>query len=132
MKPVELEKILVATDLSAPSDEAILQAHERALAAGSRLSVCHVIPNPLRSDPLFPQVQLQDIMKLPELVRRVTAEIIERVTRVTGRDPEQVHVQVRDGTPYAEIVQAAEESGASLLVIGNHGRTGLDRVLLGS
>jgi nucleotide-binding universal stress UspA family protein len=38
----------------------------------------------------------------------------------------------RVGNPYEEIVSAAKEISADLIVIGSHGHTGLGRLLLGS
>jgi nucleotide-binding universal stress UspA family protein len=39
---------------------------------------------------------------------------------------------LRSGNPYEEIVNAAKELGVGLIVIGSHGHTGLERLLLGS
>lgn len=36
------------------------------------------------------------------------------------------------GVPFEEIVKAAEEEGADMIVMGTHGRSGLNRLLLGS
>ena len=38
---------------------------------------------------------------------------------------------LRSGNPYQEIVNAAKELGVGLIVIGSHGYTGLERLLLG-
>jgi nucleotide-binding universal stress UspA family protein len=39
---------------------------------------------------------------------------------------------LRSGNPYKEIVNAAKQHGVGLIVIGSHGYTGLERLLLGS
>jgi nucleotide-binding universal stress UspA family protein len=39
---------------------------------------------------------------------------------------------MRTGTPHQEIVDLATEEGADLVVMGTHGRSGLNRVLIGS
>jgi nucleotide-binding universal stress UspA family protein len=39
---------------------------------------------------------------------------------------------VLDGDPAQVIVQFARERGCSLIVMGTHGRTGLERLLMGS
>ncbi|MEK7715145.1 MAG: universal stress protein, partial [candidate division NC10 bacterium] len=36
------------------------------------------------------------------------------------------------GVPFEEIVKAAEKEGADMIVMGTHGRSGLNRLLLGS
>ncbi len=36
------------------------------------------------------------------------------------------------GTPFDEIIRKASEFEASLVVIGTHGRTGLDHIIFGS
>jgi hypothetical protein len=41
-------------------------------------------------------------------------------------------VHVRIGDPVTEILRLAEEIGASLILVGSHGRQGVQRVLLGS
>lgn len=39
---------------------------------------------------------------------------------------------VRDGPAHEEIVEAAKEVKANLIIMGSHGRTGLERILMGS
>jgi len=43
-----------------------------------------------------------------------------------------VETAVLEGTPYERIVDYADEVDADMLVMGTHGRTGVDRYLLGS
>lgn len=131
MKAQSAGTVVAATDLSTAADEAIVQAHARATATHERLLVCHVIVNPLRVDPLFPQQQLEDALNLPDLIGRTTGSVIERVQTATGRNAEEFDVEVTDGVPHAAIVRVAENARATLLVLGSQGHGGLDRVLLG-
>jgi universal stress protein A len=39
---------------------------------------------------------------------------------------------IATGIPYDEIIRKADEIGASLIVLGTHGRTGLDHLIFGS
>ena len=55
----------------------------------------------------------------------------ETVERVTGRGVDAVGT-VREGEPYREIVEYAADLEDGLIVMGTHGRRGLDRFLLGS
>ena len=43
-----------------------------------------------------------------------------------------VGIATRDGIPYHEIVALAQDKRADLIVIGTHGRGGVNRALLGS
>ncbi|MDS0281375.1 universal stress protein [Haloarcula onubensis] len=49
-----------------------------------------------------------------------------------GIDDVAVETAVVPGTPYRAILDYADEHGVDLIVMGTHGRTGLDRYLLGS
>ena len=59
---------------------------------------------------------------------RVVAETVERITD-EGVDAVG---EVRDGEPYRVILDYADESDCDVIVMGTHGRRGLDRYLLGS
>lgn len=124
--------ILVATDLSAPADEAVRQAHLRARADGVPLAVCHVIPSVSPSAPLFPQRYAAMDLARPELRERVLAAVGARVQELTGRSTAELDVHVIDGTPSLAIVDLAERLGVPLVVVGSRGASGLERVLLGS
>jgi nucleotide-binding universal stress UspA family protein len=41
-------------------------------------------------------------------------------------------VQFKEGEPFLEIIQMAKKESVDLIVMGTHGRTGLDHVLFGS
>jgi nucleotide-binding universal stress UspA family protein len=43
-----------------------------------------------------------------------------------------VETRLLEGEPARTIVDLAREAGADLIVLGSHGRTGLDRLLMGS
>jgi nucleotide-binding universal stress UspA family protein len=132
-------KVLVATDLSEAADEAIRQGHARARAEGGELVVCHVVPDLLRANPLFPQRTAEETARALQLEQRVAEAIEQRVTDLTGarpapdRSPEGTfRILVATGAPDAAIVRAADEVEATLVVVASRGATGLDRLLLGS
>ena len=58
-------------------------------------------------------------------------EIVENIADSVGDDV-SVETVVLDGNPYERILDYADETDADLVVMGTHGRTGVDRYLLGS
>ncbi len=128
--PANSGPILVATDLSDSADEAIRQADQIARSNGRELRALYVIPGGIQTHPLFPQLNQQDATEFVAIERAFGEQVSDRVRNCIGRDSVRVHVDF--GDPYAVIVRKAEELGASLLVIGESGATGLKRVFLGS
>src|SRR5437868_6656988 len=59
------KKLFVAIDFSPASDEALREAHDRAKLAGAQLAVCHIVPNELRSNVLFPQDTRSAALQFP-------------------------------------------------------------------
>jgi nucleotide-binding universal stress UspA family protein len=124
--------ILVASDFSDAADEAVRQAHLWAMRADCELSALHVMAGAVPMHPLFPQLHEQDATAAVALERQLAERLSERINRCIGRDLDSSSVYVDFGDPYAVIVKKAEQIGASLLVIGGSGATGLKRVFLGS
>jgi nucleotide-binding universal stress UspA family protein len=125
-------KIFVAIDFSPGSDQALKHAHERAASTGAQLAVCHIVPNELRSNLLFPHISRITALKFPLEMKRVAEAASVRVTEVTSRTEGQFELIVDDGTPQALILDRAEEWLADLIIMGSHGQTSAANVLLGS
>ncbi len=124
--------VLVASDLSDAADEAIRQAAQLASSGNRPLRALYVMRGGVQIHPLFPHLNQQDATEFVAVERAFAEQLTTRIQRCTGRDADAVRVYVDVGDPYATIVQKAEEVGASLVVIGQSGVTGLKRVFLGS
>lgn len=57
---------------------------------------------------------------------------VERVETEATREGVDVVTAVEQGVPHEEILAYADEHGMDMIVMGTQGRTGLDRVLVGS
>jgi len=129
---IKFQKLFVAIDFSPGSDEALRQAHQRAESTGARLAVCHIVPNELRSNLLFPHISRIAALKFPLETRRIAEAASARVAEITGRKDGEFELIIDDGTPQALILTRAEEWLADLIIVGSHGQTSAADALLGS
>ena len=124
------KKILVGTDFSEPSDAARRTAIELARRLGAELEIVHV------EEPLpayaFSEGALPDLPRLQEEVRSWAEREVEQQAKEARAAGVPVTTAVLLGTPANAIVEAARTDGADLIVVGTHGRTGFERILLGS
>src|SRR5215213_3294383 len=107
---MDVRSILLPTDFSECARHAVPVAAEFARLLGARVICLHVVE---------PVVQPVGWTPLAEPLP--AAELGGQLEESAARDE-----------PAAEIVRAAEERGAGLIVISSHGRTGLGRILFGS
>lgn len=127
--------ILFATDFS-PSSEAAMHT-TRALAQhlGARVVCAHAV-GPFRAAP-EPGAN-SDIEGFHAIYRADMAARTQRLQHIAdelGRHGIQASVRLLDGStgPVVETICAgAEDSEAALVIVGSHGRTGLQRLVLGS
>ncbi|UPG88230.1 universal stress protein [Luteibacter aegosomaticola] len=125
------QHILIATDGSDVSDRAAKQAIDLASRLGARVLALHVVPA-LPAYAYFAQ-GIEGAIPTPDEASREDAECLERVQRLAKAHGVPCELRsVVDGRPYCEIVAIAEREGCDLIVMGSHGRQGLDRLLLGS
>ena len=118
-----METIVVAYDATEPSKRALARAADIAEKFGSRLVVTSVTPVIMPSgthgtagiDPIDPPAQHQ-------------AELEEAQTYLSGRNL-KAELQPAIGDPADSIVEAAEQSGATLIVVGTREPTLLERLL---
>jgi nucleotide-binding universal stress UspA family protein len=110
--------ILAAMDLDKGSDELLRQADALARSYKVKLSVCHVLPEIFAVRPLYPQLHLDDALKLSELEAAVRDALLKRIRTVTAREPPQIEIEIDQGTVHAGILRAADNIGAGAVVVG--------------
>ncbi len=126
-----IHKILCPVDPNQPSRQVLRAAGELAHLFGSELIVAHV------------ETPAPAVMAGPEAVvvspPSVEREIMEssRKTLLEMIDQQELKglrtkVVVLEGDQALEIMRIAEEERVDLMVLGTHGRTGLDHLLYGS
>ena len=119
--------VLLATDGSAPSDDAAAVLRAEALPAGSTLEVLTVIE---RYRTLTDGGE--DAVELTEAAAREAEGNVTRCAATFERPGLAVSTKVRIGRATEEITAEAELFGADLVVLGSRGRGALASTLLGS
>lgn len=109
--------VLVATDLTPASDEALRQADALARALGGPLHVCHVIPDLLTVRMLFPQAQRRDDAVVRELEHYAGDLVRASIAKVTGRALGELRIGIESGSPHSGILRRAETVGAGVVVV---------------
>ena len=123
-------RIVVPTDFSGCSEAAWELAQRMAAALGSELVLAHVLveTTPYDEGPFT----MEKTKRVYEAARKWAEESIERWAGAARGKGLKVRTVLRTGAPYREIVELATDERADLVLIGTHGRGGLDRALLGS
>ncbi len=128
--PVHIERILCPTDFSEFSGLALRHALALTRKFGARLKVLHVVPQviPTRDSVFLASAWLN---MTPEM-RRYAEEEMRRFLAPVREARVDHEVEVREGESWREILATAYEMAADLVVLGTHGRTGLEHLFLGS
>jgi nucleotide-binding universal stress UspA family protein len=128
---VEFKHVLCPIDLGESSGRSLAYAAAFARWYKARLTVLHVVPT---FDPV--QVQSGQLGNPVHFVQPVPREEVLAALRAAvdaaGGDARQTTAVAEAGDPVAAIVDQAVGIPADLLVMGTHGRSGFDRLLLGS
>jgi universal stress protein A len=112
-------RILLVVDLAEQSEQVGARARAIADLSGAELSVLHVVeyvPVEPMGETLLPAVQIEE-----ELVQRATTRLAEYAEKLGIPAARR---QVAAGNIKAEIVRAAQEQKADLIVLGSRERRG--------
>lgn len=126
--------ILCAVDFSADSEAALLWACSQAELTGSALVLLHVVHDPAASPGFYRRPGGDWPRPLTEVAEEMQQEFLDKVRRDHPKQAalQSLETRIVPGLPPSRIVEVATEIGASLIVVGSRGRTGLPHVLLGS
>ena len=124
-------KILVPTDFSEASEQAVRYAIDLALKLSARVTLLHVFVPPMY--PVGPDgaAFFGGPELFAEMVRASDAQFDRLLTRVR-REGVEIDKRTGDGPTAAAIAQTARNENFDMIIMGTHGRTGLKHLLLGS
>ena len=122
-------KILLAVDDSKYSQAAIQSMLQKAHPQDTEVRVLHVLEPILEaqwsSRHVYGEMLAQRHQEAIEMVKRAAESLKAVGFKICS-------YAVENGIPKVVIIDEAKKLGADLIVLGSHGRTGLDRFLLGS
>ncbi len=128
--PLKLKSILVPVDLSGPSKKALAYAQAFAWQFGAAITLLHVVePIPWSAD--YGYGEVHGVGPNEYLLKRCRTQL-ETLRRRQAKASSGCQTTVRSGKAFDEIVKAAKELDADLIILATHGYTGLDHTLLGS
>jgi len=112
------KKIMVPTDGSKHAEKAEDMALSLAKELGSEVVAVHIIDDKL----IYPYEVLEDEGKA----------ILNSVQKKGQETGVEVHEILIVGSPTRDMKKITEKAGADLVVISPHGKTGLEKLLMGS
>lgn len=139
--PWRLHQVVVATDFSDTASAALDYAMVIAKQFGARLRILHVFNAPLQV-PLegtgsavstgTPAMPMPNASLLVQQRKMVDQKLERLAEECNARGVPTSHQLLQEEKAHRAIVDAALQAQADLIVLGTHGRTGLERLLLGS
>jgi nucleotide-binding universal stress UspA family protein len=125
-------KVLLAIDASRFSEAATQAVIQQLRPEDAEVYILHVVktlvsiaPFPYAGEPDMIEAAQQEMLK----EGRILVERAEQLLRKAGY---KVQTSVEEGEPRSSILDYAKRCNADLILVGSHGRKGLDRFLLGS
>ncbi len=127
---MKFDKILLPVDLSESSPKIVPYATGIAEKFGSKIHILFVarvfqyfagmyVPHP-------------SINKFENEVAEGALKSLEEFTRKYFKNPESITTAVVKGDAAEQIIKYIEDQGIDLLIMGTHGRKGLDKLVFGS
>ncbi|MCK9277388.1 MAG: universal stress protein [Methanoculleus sp.] len=121
-------KILVAIDGSEPASRALEAAIEEAGAWNAKVHVVYVVESGL-----FSSLPMDNTLEvIYSVLQKEGEEILESARKKADAAGISLTTHLRQGHAGSQIVSLAEELGIDLIVLGSYGKSGVDRLLLGS
>ena len=126
------KRILFCSDFSEDSHWAFTYPFDLAKPYKCKLFIFHVTPEPVHPEQLsiyLPQEKLKElkVSQKKEIDRQLVTHYLKKMKRFKN-----YQVVLKEGEPFVEIIQMAKRESTDLIVMGTHGRTGLDHILFGS
>jgi len=126
---MKIKRILCPVDFSASSDRALEYAAFLARTHRAKLLVLHVLEHLQRYEHfLILALTPQEIAKKMEEEAKTRLEASINGLKADGK----IETTIREGKAFVEIIKMAREQDIDLIVLGSHGHSALEYILIGS
>ena len=123
------KKILCPVDFSEFTKDVVAYAADISRQYGAELHVLHVIPNLTYFTPYESFLTPENLVAMEKNIQDEVDRDFKKVLSAVGIDVRKV---VRTGVAFVEIIDYAKTEGIDLIVMGTHGRSGIEHILIGN
>jgi nucleotide-binding universal stress UspA family protein len=125
------EKILFPTDFSDVATKALQYVKRLREVGGQEVTVLHVIDQS-NLELLSSYSTIQDFVSIEKEIEKRSSEEMALVVNELKQLGFNVKERIEKGVPLRAVLKVAEEENPSVIVVGSHGKSNLEEMLLGS
>jgi nucleotide-binding universal stress UspA family protein len=123
------KKILCPLDFSEFTDEIVDYAVSIAGKFGAELHFLHVIPNLNYYTPYESFLTPENLIALESSIETEVGKDFDKIMKKIDMPVKKV---IKNGAPFVEIIEYVKAESIDLVVMGTHGRSGIEHILIGS
>jgi nucleotide-binding universal stress UspA family protein len=123
------KKILCPLDFSEFTDEIVDYAVSIAGKYGAELHFLHVIPNLNYYTPYESFLTPENLIALESSIETEVGKDFDKIMKKIDMPVKKI---IKSGAPFVEIIEYVKAESIDLIVMGTHGRSGIEHILIGS
>ena len=123
------KKILCPVDFSKFTQEVINYAVDLAKKYGAELHVMHVVPNMTYFTPYESFLTPENLIAIEKNIQDEVEDNFEKLLKDQDIPTKKV---IKTGVPFVEIIAYAKSESVDLIVMGTHGHSGIEHILIGN
>ncbi|MBA4391018.1 MAG: universal stress protein [Syntrophus sp. (in: bacteria)] len=123
------KKILCPLDFSEFTGEIVEYAVSIARNFGAELHFLHVIPNLNYFTPYESFLTPENLIAIENNIEAAVDKDFDKIMNIIDMSVKKI---VKNGAPFVEIIEYVKAESIDLVVMGTHGRSGIEHILIGS
>jgi len=127
---MEIKSILFPTDFSEGASQALQYATDMAKKYGAKLHIVHIIYDIGKASGWY--VPHRSVDEMYKEIQEGAKKELEKFGVEELNGIKNLERSVLMGVPHEEIMNFAAKNKIDLIIMGTHGRSGIDRILFGS